>query len=140
MYKWGDLSAVTYNSQAMLSDFISCELNISNGAKFAQDLATSEIVLPKWEVTGTLKVVANAQTEAMKTACLLKDVNAAVPIKFVFGNLANTAEGDLTISVNAYLTGYKSDYNEGETIDFTFEGVFGNSVSPVEFKYFHLVV
>ncbi|BDQ01946.1 MAG: hypothetical protein KatS3mg036_0500 [Ignavibacterium sp.] len=137
MYRWGNLSQVSYNNNPLLSDFISCELNITNGAKFAQDLTSSEIVFPKWEVTGTIKVVANAYTEAMKNDCLLKDVNMAVPIKIVFGNSNPSAEGDLAITVNAYLTGYKPDYTEGEVIEFTFEGVFGNSVSPVEFKFFY---
>lgn len=137
MFRWGNLSEVSYNGQALLSDFISAEINITNGAKFAQDLTSSEIVFPKWEVTGTLKVVANAYTEGMKNDCLLKDVNLASPIRIAFGNSNPGAAGDLLITINAYLTGFKPDFTEGEVIEFSFEGVFTNSASPIEFKFFY---
>lgn len=139
MFNWGAISAVSFGASDLTSDFISAEINISNGAKLAQDLPTGEVVLPRWEVTGTIKIIANALTEAMKVKCLNNDVDSAEPLTITFGNAAPAANGDMNIVSHCYLTGWSSDFGEGEVIDFQFEGVFGVSAGeyPIGFEFFY---
>jgi len=129
MFKWGDIVDVSYGVSGLTSDFVSAEITITNGAKLAQDLPTGEWVFPKWEVTATVKVIANANTEGLKTLVLDNDVSSADTLKIAFGTSATTpaADGDLILTCFSYLTSWASDYEEGEVIDFTFEGVFGGA-------------
>lgn len=142
MYKWGELNAVTYSGYTLTSDFVSMELNVTNGLKKVSDLPDGEFVMPKWEVTGTLKVIANANTEAMKTLVLNTDVSQGAELKIAFGTSSTTpaANGDLILTSFCYLTGWSSDYAEGEVIDFTFEGVFGGGANeyPLQAKFYYL--
>jgi hypothetical protein len=127
MYRWGSISAVKFGTANLTPDFISAEINITHGAKLAQDLPTGEVVFPKWEVTGTVKVIASPLSETMKSIVLSRDVNNAEELVIAFGSETPTAEGHLVLSSMCYLTEWKSDYTEGEVIEFQFEGVFTNS-------------
>lgn len=140
MFNWGDITAVSFGASDLTSDFISAEINISNGAKLAQDLPSGEVVFPRWEVTGTIKIIANALTEAMKAKVLSNDVDSAEPLTITFGNAVVAANGDMNIVSHAYLTGWSSDFAEGEVIEFTFEGVFGVNASeyPISFEFFYV--
>jgi len=143
MYKWGELVNVSFGAYDLTSDFVSAEIKVTSGAKLVSDIPDGEFVFPKWEVSCTLKVIANSNTEAMKTKVLNRDVNLAETLKIAFGTSATTpsAEGDLILTMFAYATEWSSDYTEGEIIDFTFEGVFGNTGSseyPFMAKFYHL--
>ena len=143
MYKWGEIctvSGVTFGSVDLTSDFVSAEISITNGAKLVNDIPDGEFVFPKWEVTATVTVIANANTEGIKTKVLDRDVNLAEPLKICFGTSATTpaAEGDLILTMHAYATEWSSDYAEGEVITFTFEGVFGGAGEyPFQAKFYH---
>ena len=138
MFKWGDLASVMFGSVDLTSDFISAEINVSNGAKLAQDLPTGEVVFPKWEVSGTIKVIANANTEALKDKCLSRDPNQSETLAIAFGNAVPAANGDLVLSSDCYLTKFSSDFTEGEVIEFSFEGVFGDSKNPFTAEFYYL--
>ena len=139
MFKWGNLFSVKFGTSVLTSDFISAEINVSNGAKLAQDLPTGEIVFPKWEVSGSFKVIANALTEALKDKCLASNVNTSELLEIAFGATTPSAEGHLVLSSQSYLSGWNSDYAEGEVIEFQFEGVFGDvSKYPFQAKFFHV--
>ena len=142
MYKWGELIDVSFGGVDLTSDFVSADLNITSGAKLVSDLPDGEFVFPKWECTCVLKVIANANTEGIKTKILSRDVSLAETLKIAFGTSATTpaAEGDLIMTMFSYATEWSSDYAEGEVIDFTFEGVFGDTVSdeyPFMAEFYH---
>lgn len=143
MYQWGDIVSVSFGGADLTSDFVSAEINVTSGAKLVSDIPNGEVVFPKWEITGTLKVIANASTEAMKDKVLSRDVALAEPLVIAFGSSATTPalDGDLIITSHAYLTNWTSDYAEGEVIDFEFEGVFGGAGEyPIALDYFHTTV
>lgn len=137
-YKWGDIGIVSYDTANLTSDFISAEWNVSNGAKLVQDLPTGEVVLPRWEVTGSFQVAAGADTDTMKALCSSSDVTTAKPFVVSFGDGTVSSAGELNITCHCYLTEWSSDYAEGEVVTFNFEGVFGGvSEYPIELEYYY---
>ena len=144
MYKWGNIttaSGITFGSADLTSDFVSAEISITANAKHVSDIPDGEYVFPKWDVTTTIKCIANADTEAIKTKVLSRDVDLAEQLVIAFGTSKDTpaADSDLVFTSHAYATGWDSDYAEGEVITFTFEGVFGNTAAdeyPARFEFF----
>ena len=136
-YQWGEIAAVSFDSNDILSDFISCEFNITNGAKHASDLPTGEVVFHKWEVTGQLKILAGSTTEAMKTLVLSSAVSTGKELVVSFGDGTVSSAGEMDITSFCLLTNWESDYEEGEVITFDFEGVFGGAGEyPFEVSFF----
>ena len=150
-FLWGNtklaVSGISFGSYNLTGDFVSAEFSITNGCKFAQDLPTGEVVFPAWKVTGSIKLLAGPNTEAMKTLCLSNTVNNSDALIIAFGNMTKTngnfvpaANGDMQIKSQCYLNGWSSDYAEGEVIDFTFEAVFGVITSgeyPLELRFYY---
>jgi len=131
-YQWGEITAVKLTTPSagetnMINDFVSCEFNITNGAKYVSDLPEGEVVFPKWEVTGQLKVIAGTTTEEMKTLVLASLVNTGMPLVISFGDGTVSEPGEMNITSHIYLTNWESDFEEGEVITFDFEGVFGGA-------------
>ena len=130
-FKWSEIVSASFGSYDLTTDFVSLTLNATPGTKLLSSIPDGEIVFPQWQINGTLRVIATVNTEDMKTKVLTRDVNSGEELKLAFsGNGVTPAvEGELIITSHAYLTEWSSEYDEGEIIDFTFEGVFGNAVS-----------
>lgn len=144
MYKWGNIatvSGISYGSADLTSDFIDAQITISSGAKKISDIPDGEIVFPKWEVEATVKVIANSETEGIKSKVLSKAVDTAEKLTIAFGTSAITpaADADLILTMHAYPTSYSSDFTEGEIITFVFKGVFGDTSAeeyPLHAEFF----
>ena len=127
MYEFDNRTAVTYGSYDLTSAFISMEMNITDGAKFIRDIPTANVVFPMWEVEGTLVVAQTSDTNTMKSEVLSRDVDSARTLTFGWTTGAVSADGEMQIDCNAYLTSFESDYEEGEVITFGFKGVMGTN-------------
>lgn len=137
-YEWGNIGDVTFDGNSFADDFVSCEINITSGAKHISDLPDGEIVFPKWEVTGTLKVIENDYTETMKDYVLSSAVSTGRPLVISFGDGTVSSAGEMNITCFVYLTNWSSEYEEGEIISYEFEGVFGGAGEyPIKVEFYN---
>lgn len=137
-FEFNNIVEVSYGGDNFYTDFVSMEMNITDGAKFINDIPLGEAVFPKWEVQGTVKMLANSFSEGFKDLADSADVDSGQPLVIAFGNTSPAANGDLVITSHAYLTNHPSDYTEGEVIEFSFEGVFGGAGEyPVKVNFFY---
>ena len=139
-YRFSAITACTFNSIYDLFSYglTSIEWNITNGAKFVNDLPTGGVVFPKWEVTGNFKVAAGADSETLKDLVNTNAAGNAAPLVVSFGDGTVSTAGEMNITCNAYLTKYDVSYTEGEVITFSFIGTFNaaGTAYPIKFDFF----
>lgn len=138
MYRFSNLGLAELDGSSLLSSLVSFEINITNNAKFVNDLPVGGVVFPKWEVTGNFKVIANSATQGFKDLVLASNPSTSKELNFSFGDAAVTSAGEMNITSQVYLTKYTSDYAEGEVITFDFAGVFdaASTKFPIEFSFY----
>ena len=140
LYKFSSLVSASFDSVSIKNHFIGFEAEIKNNAKFVNDLPSGAIVLPKYEVSGKIKMMGgSAQAELMKGYAQNSNQSTGRPFKVQWGANTPTALGDLQLNFFVYLTDWTSTYDEGEVIEFSFVGCFGDTGAleyPAYIKFF----
>lgn len=137
LYKFQDLKTFSYNSVSFLNDLVGFEIEIKNGAKFANDVPLNDVVLPKFEVSGKFKILASSNTEILKQYCHDNTAANAMPLKIYWGDGTVSSAGELNIDVFCYLTNYSATFDEGEVLEFEFVGKQGlASEYPIQFQFY----
>ena len=142
LFKWGDIGLVKFtdygsNEYTLTNDFLSAEINISYGAKFANDIPTGEVVFPLLTVSGNFKVGAGDNTEVMKDLVRASAINTTNLLQIQFGDGTVSTDGELNLDIYCYLSSHEDDYTEGENIVFGFEGVLGTTGQyPFQAEFF----
>ena len=84
-YKWSNIDTVSFGDVNITTDFVSAEINVTQNAKFAGEIPDGEVVFPQWDVNGTIKVLANTNTNTMKNKVLNRDAGQAEQLIIGFG-------------------------------------------------------
>lgn len=136
LYKFSGLGAVKFDSVSIKADFIGFEVEIKNNAKFVNDLPTGEIVLPKYEASGKIKMMGgSAEAELMKTYAQNSAQSTGRQFEIQWGDGTVSSAGELNLSFFCYLTNWSSSYDEGEVIEFDFVGCEGVTASTEYIAY-----
>lgn len=128
-YSFANIGEFSYGAYDMTDNFVSCQISLTNGAKYVRDLPTGPIVFNGWEVSGNFVVAADSNTETLKGLCQSMTPSDARTLTLEFGNGTVDTTGDLNITVFCYLDSFEEDFTEGHSVTFNFRGVFGNVAS-----------
>jgi len=135
-YKWSGVTAVTWDGDNVLNDFVSMEMSLTNGGKLQGDIPSGEAVFPKWEGSLTLRLHASSFSEGMKGEAHSNAVNDAKPFVISWGDNPADSAGELNITFQGLITSAESSYDEGEVIDFTIDGLFTDALNMVQFIFY----
>lgn len=141
-YSWGDLDAVTYaGGSSILTDFVSFELDMSFGAKFAGDTPRGEVLFPRFEATLNLTVGQNTSTQACEALSRATTISSGTPILFRWGDGTLSEAGEFNLTCFGYVApdGFDdTDRAEGETHKVKFMLEQGGTATeyPVRFNYY----
>jgi hypothetical protein len=129
LQKWSDITSVTVSGLALTDDFYSAEITCSNNAKFVPAGGSDNIALPRWEVTGSVEILAGTAAEALKVYVHSSSPSTGWPFAIQFND--GDADGDVRLESHCYFTNWSSDRSEEEKISFEFTGVFGGGANEV---------
>jgi hypothetical protein len=119
LYKWSSLDSFLINATQASADFYSFEINVANGAKFVPAGGGDNVVLPRWEVTGSFTILGGSTAETYKAYPLATAASAAIPLVLTID--------DFILTSYVYLTAFSEDKGEEEKVTFEFTGVFGGA-------------
>ena len=129
LYNFNAITAFSFGAYDLTDDLVNFEVNITSGAKLVNDIPNGEVTFPKWEVTGTFNVLGGTNTNTMKDLVYSSLINTGQTLTLSFGTNAPVADGDLTLTMFCYLTSEASNFEEAESIEFGFRGVFGSTAA-----------
>lgn len=139
-YSWGDLDDVLVDGGAdLLTDFVSFELDMTFGAKFAGDTPRGEVLFPRWESTFTGVFGQNTQTQAYEAYSRSQAISTGRPIVIRWGDGTLSEAGEMNLTIFGNVESFDdSDRAEGETHTIVIKGEQGGTSTeyPVRFNYY----
>ena len=124
------LDTISLNSQShALGDIMSFELNPTWNAKFQGDNPAGEVVFPRFECTGSIKIAGNSYTEALKVLCRTAAVASQVDLQIDWGDGTVSSAGELQLKSHLKMMSYTDppELEDGEIITFNFNGEWGGA-------------
>ena len=140
LFKHEDISLFSVGEDTLTTNLTNATFNITNGAKLVGDRVGGEVVFPKFEVSGSFSVRADANTEDLKDACESTAPDGGMLITLAFTDDTPDAAGELVIKVFAILKSWSVEIDLGEVVTFEFDGVLGDTESseyPISIAYFY---
>ncbi len=139
---WANLADVIVDGGAdLLTDFVSFELDMTFGAKFAGDTPRGEVLFPRFEATLTATFGQNTQTQAYEALMRSQAISTGHTIIFKWGDGTVSSAGELNLTFHGNVETFDdSDRSEGETHKITLsgeQGAAGVTESPVYFSTYY---
>lgn len=139
VYAWGDLDIVTYDAQSLFSDFVSMKLDMTWGAKMANDSPRGYMQFPRFEAT--CQVVAGQSTAMTNARGYLRSqaVSTGRPLVLSWGDGTISSAGEMNITVFGRVDEFSDDDRaEGEVCSMTLAAHKGAGATeyPVRFAFY----